>query len=182
MADTAIIAAIITSIVTGIIGIVQIYLTRKSLENANRPYITIYNEVINIVQPIEFLIIKNSGNSPAKIDNIIYDEIKLHLMNYVLSNEGHEDEFESCVIQPNNLISYFKNSTIAPNQSFRIPINNAETKFENLDFKIIYRGVNSKKYKENFSLNLRQNIEMTFIKSNSGTTIEDTLQEILKKM
>ena len=153
-----IIGAIIGAIITGGIGLWQIFLTRKSLEDANRPYISIRNEVLYIEQPVEYIVIKNSGNVPAKIENIIYDQSQLSNMNVKIS--GSEK-----TIYPNNVISYFKGSHLAPNQSCWIPINNANTKFENIKITIIYKSFTSKKsYNETTILNLKENIDRTFIK------------------
>ena len=174
-----IIGALIGAAITGGIGIWQIILTRKSLENTNRPYVLIYNEVVHIEKVMEYLVIKNTGNVPAKIENIMYDEAKLQLMNYIVKND--KGEYER-TIHVNNIINHFKHSTLAPNQSYRIPISNSNTRFEDLTFTIIYKGVNSKKYKETIFLNLKQDLEMNFLKANGDTTIEDTLQEIFKKM
>lgn len=176
--DSALVGALIGAAVAGIIGIWQVILTRKALENTNRPYITIYNEVLNISKPLEYIVIKNSGNTPAKIENIVYDESKLHLM----SCEVIDENGKSATLSANKTINYFKGSTIAPNQSYRIPINNVETKFDEIQFDITYVAINDKKYKDTYSLNLRQNSEFYFTKSNGETAISDTLQEILKKM
>ena len=178
----SLIGALIGAIVTGGIGLWQISLTRKSLENVNRPYIILYTEVQYIGRnPVEYLVIKNAGNAPATIDDIIYDESKLVLMKVnIVDKDGKITE----TIYPNKLINNFKHNFLSPNQYYKIPITNHQTKFDTMQFTIKYKGNNKKVYQDIINLNLKQDLEGTHLKFEDETSsiLTDILQEMLKKM
>ncbi|OUB67930.1 hypothetical protein BK744_25605 [Bacillus thuringiensis serovar zhaodongensis] len=72
---------IITSIVGIIISIVAVFIslgslraTRSSIEEANRPYVVVYRDYIQVLSSIhEYLVIKNFGKSGATIDFIVFE-------------------------------------------------------------------------------------------------------------
>ena len=70
------------------------------IENSTRPYVVIYNDLVNGGgTPIQFLIIKNFGQTAAKIQSLeITPKVHVH----------YSDE----------LFKYMKNQTIAPGQSY----------------------------------------------------------------
>ncbi len=178
----SLIGALIGAIVAGGIGLWQISLTRKSLENVNRPYIIIYTEVQYIGKsPAEYLIIKNAGNVPATIDDIVYDEAKLAMMKVNIVNRNGQ---VTDTIYPNKLINNFKHNFLSPNQYYKIPITNHQTKFDNMQFTIRYKGNNRKIYQDIINLNLKQDLEGAHLKFEDETSsiLTDILQEMLKKM
>lgn len=56
---TATLVGIITSIIAVVISVISLKVTRKSIEKANRPYIVVYGDYIQVLDSIqEHLIIK----------------------------------------------------------------------------------------------------------------------------
>ncbi len=88
------------SLVAVILSLITIRQNAKSIEDSTRPYIVIYNDLVNGANtPIQFLIIRNFGQTAATIKKLeITPQIPVQ----------YSDE----------LFGHFKNQTIAPGQSY----------------------------------------------------------------
>lgn len=67
----AVVVTLLTSIIAIIISVKSLKLTKKSIEDANKPYIVIYEERIHVASTIHpYLIVKNFGKTGAVINYI----------------------------------------------------------------------------------------------------------------
>lgn len=88
----SIIATTIISIVSVIIATKSLRLTKKSIEDANRPYIGCFVEMIEVGHFQKYFVIKNFGKTPATIVDIKFNkEIK------GLGREGKLDSVKNAI-------------------------------------------------------------------------------------
>jgi len=129
----SIIATIIISLVSIWIAVSTLKQTNKITEEANRPYIVVYLETIQVTSSfIQYLVVKNFGNTGAMIDSISYEpEFK---------NKYDLRPFEE-----------FKNHFIAPNQSITC-VCGFEFPCEPIIFRINYHQ-DKNFYSESFTIN-----------------------------
>lgn len=93
------IATILVSIISVLIALSALRVTKRSVIQANRPYVVVYLETIDIGYYVKYLIVKNYGASGA-------------LIRKVSCNKPFPDKFL------NNFIGDLSNRYIAPGQSF----------------------------------------------------------------
>src|SRR5690625_3842934 len=91
----SIIATTIISIVSITIATKSLRLTRKSIEDANKPYISCYVEMIEVGHFQKYFVIKNFGNTPAIIIDITFDK---HIKD--LGRNGKIDSIKDTMIAP----------------------------------------------------------------------------------
>lgn len=133
------IIGIIISLISGIIAIVISVLTlrqnNKMIENSTRPYVVIYNDLVNGAgTPIQFLIIKNFGQTAAKINSI---EILPKDIDFTYSKQ---------------LFSNMSDQIIAPGQSYSTAFKLSEACSDTvLSIKINY-STDRISYSETFSI------------------------------
>lgn len=135
--DTATIVNIILCILSfllAVISVVTVVITlrqnHKMVENSTRPYIVIYNNVVDAKIPIQYLVIRNFGQTAAKIEMV---EITPKV-DFLYSDA---------------LFVNMEDQTIAPGQSYSTAfrVNNNII----LNAKVIY-SADKKRYKENFKI------------------------------
>lgn len=166
----------ILAIISTISIVIVLRQNHKIIETSKRPFILIYKDIISNTSPIEYLVIKNSGNTTAHITSIEYNDQDIKKLN------------KSFSMVEDALIG-LSNSYIAPNQNYKIPIKSLDTDIEVLDFKITYsNGIKS--YCENFKINLKQDYSIASLKQHTSSSkqnhdlkdISETLQELVKKI
>lgn len=146
---------IVIGVITGIgvlssiiISVKTLKQNNKMIEESSRPNIIIYKDVFNFNSPCEYLVIKNFGNSSAKITNIKFDRealIKISTNNIHTCDKAFE---------------YLRNSIFAPNQNYKIPIKTADKGVENLTFVVEYSNI--KHYIETINVNLTQDYGVSY--------------------
>ena len=68
----SILASTLISVISIIIALISLIQTNKITKEANRPSVIIFLESISVTSARnKYLVVKNFGNTPAKIDNII---------------------------------------------------------------------------------------------------------------
>ncbi|MGE7944088.1 hypothetical protein ACQKNB_18585 [Lysinibacillus xylanilyticus] len=157
---------IISSSVTAIISIASVWIalkalqtTKNSIVEANRPYVVIAIETIDIGFYAKYLVVKNYGNTGAYIKSI-------------KSNHDFSDKYFS------NFLKDFSDKFIAPGQSF-ITYLDIQQNESHMQFEISYTDSN-KEYKETFKLDTslyKHHVHQTVNKSNLGD-LENTLNNI----
>ncbi|MBC2241823.1 hypothetical protein [Listeria booriae] len=135
----------ITAIISVIIAVKSLKLTQKSIEDANKPVVVCYLDMVDVGFYHRYFVIKNFGKTPAKIINISFEN---------LQNK----------IGRNNLGS-LKGTLIAPNQKFVISIDNDYDNKENLTVTIIYEDSNKNQFDEVFILNPNFSKDISFTRS-----------------
>lgn len=170
----------IVSIITGsLLSIISLWIAVKSLkqsqksielaelsiEEANRPYVVVYRDFIQVLSTAhEYLVIKNFGNTGATIDSLKIDPP------YTNDSDIHFNDF-----------SNLKNTFIAPGQSISSAIfanaaNNkrsGETKF------FIDYHTSQKCYSDIFCIN--ENISRDILVTKTNPSKNKTVEEILVK-
>ncbi|PQZ54622.1 MULTISPECIES: hypothetical protein [Bacillus] len=161
-----------TSVVAIIISVLSLRVTKSSIEEANRPYVVVYRDYIQVLSSIhEYLIIKNFGKSGATIDSIIFEP------SYIDSMSGKE---------------YFRNirdAFIAPGQSISTIVSaNAFGEEHNGKIKVTIKyHTDKKEYQEVITLNddVRRDLIFSKVKPSKNKTIEEVMtnatEEILRR-
>ncbi|MEK4578246.1 hypothetical protein [Bacillus sp. FSL R12-0074] len=165
------IVGIVTSIVAVFISVGSLRATRSSIEEANRPYVVVYRDYIQVLSNIhEYLIIKNFGKSGATIDSLTFEPKSVN------SVTG-KDFFENT-----------RNTFIAPGQSISTVVSaNAFGKENNGIVKVTIKYHTEKKeYQEVITLNdeARRDIVFTKQKANSRSIEEvmtNATEEVLRR-
>ena len=116
----------------------------RMIENATRPYITIYLDSITICEQQSFFVLKNFGQSSGRIDLFEYDPI-LNSLKCGNKNGNH---------LLNNQYAFVKGITLAPGQSKMLLCNVPNIPKEVLTFKIGYTS-SEKYYEECIELNVK---------------------------
>ncbi len=170
---------ILIAIITSIGIITSLYSSNKAIKmnlkitkETNRAHIVIFKDTITINKPFEYIVIKNIGNSLAQINKINYNE---NILNSIQSY-GHN---------LNDTFDKLQNCCLAPQQSYKIPINTDKTKYKQLEFKIGYSS-DTDTYHETYKVNLKQDKSITDIKTHNNQNelriISNCLQEIIKRI
>lgn len=127
------IATIIISLVSVWIAVSTLKQTNKITEEANRPYVVIFLEVIQVTSTFTYyLVVKNFGNTGAIIDSISY-------------NPDFNNKYG---LKP---FADFENHFIAPRQSITTACD-FEKPYTPIDFTISYH-VGKKSYTDTFIIN-----------------------------
>ncbi|MGN4756436.1 hypothetical protein ACTFRK_11160 [Bacillus cereus group sp. MYBK227-2] len=165
------IVGIVTSIVAVFISVGSLRTTRSSIEEANRPYVVVYRDYIQVLSNIhEYLVIKNFGKSGATIDSLIFEPT------YLDSMRGKE------------VFKNVKDTFIAPGQSISTVVSaNAFGKEKNGIVKVTIKYHTEKKeYQEVITLNDEALRDIVFSKQRAdGRSIEEVManatEEILRR-
>lgn len=178
---------IISIIISAILSIVSLWIAVKSLkqsqksielaelsiEEANRPYVVVYRDFIQVLSTShEYLVIKNFGNTGATIDSIKIDPP------YSIDSDIPFDDF-----------SNLKNTFIAPGQSISSAIfaNAAHNKRSGETRIFIEYHTAQKCYSDIFCVNenIRHDILVTKTNPSKNKTIEEILvhtsEELLRR-
>lgn len=140
-----------TAIIAIIIAICTLRQSAKQIEQTTRPYISIYARNIHMGSPYKILVIKNNGNSSAKI-NYLKSDYNLEELSYIPG------------MKPFSRIS---ESSFAPNQSQKCYIFPPKSKDITINFEISYKSTSNKTYTEQTSIRLDAEKENTYTRYNS---------------
>ena len=146
-------------------------LNAKMIENSTRPIISIYSEIINTGSPALYLVIKNFGNSLARIHSI----------------DDNGEIFKNSGFHFGNQADYLKdlnNSLLAPKQSRIIGLEYKQLVDKIIEFKISYSS-QTQQYEDRivFRVTAGSNIPISksATKDKELMSISYTLQEFLQK-
>ena len=149
----SVISTVLISIVSIIIATKSLRLTRKSIEDANKPYISCYVEMVEVGHFKKYFVIKNFGKTPATILDIKFDKD--------IKGLGRQGKIDS-----------IKNALIAPNQKFITAVKVEER--NNFNVTIIYKDLNSQVFEQTFNLNLGFTSDLLYVDSNNSALSKDT--------
>lgn len=159
----------VLAIISTISIVIVLFQNKQIIENSKRAFVIIYKDIIHINSPIEYLVIKNSGNTTAHITSIEYDQEAIDKLSELKLNKA---------------LKYLKNSFIAPNQSFKIPFTSQESGLETVSFKIKYYS-GKKKYSDSFVINIKQDCGITSARQHSQNELQEIsncIQELIKRI
>lgn len=167
------IITLVSVIISLIIAILTLKQNTRMIENSTKPSVIIYKDILDINSPLEYLVIKNVGNSLAYITSIEFDKTKLYKIS------------DGDIKEATKAFDFLNNSTLAPQQLYRIPINTKNLEFDTITFDIFYSdGV--KKYKEQNTIYLKQDQKIPYIKqhqsNNELKVISNAIQELIKRI
>lgn len=133
----------LTSILAVLISVVTLLYTNKTERDANRPYLVVYTESLNLDgHRCIYLIIQNFGKSGAYIKNV-----------------QSSPSIKSKLVKGNNPFSNFSNQLIAPNQSYKSciyvsKVRELELKTAKFKIQVDFQDFSGKKIKNYFDINL----------------------------
>jgi len=149
----SIISTLLISVVSITIATKSLKLTKKSIEDANKPFISCYIEMVEVGHFQKYFVIQNYGKTPATILDVRF--------NKEITGLGRNGSIES-----------IKNSLIAPNQKFITAVKvDEKSRFQ---MTIIYNDMNNQVYENTFDLNLGFSSDLLHIESNNSGLTKDT--------
>lgn len=163
---------LIISIVAVVISILSLKQTQKSIEEANRAYVVIYRDYIQVNNSVhEYIVIKNFGKTGAVIDSVEFNP-----------------EYKG-MVRGNLVFNNIKGTFIAPNQSIStVSSNNAFVgDREGITTATINYHSGTKKYEEIITLNEELIKDISFVKTVPSkntrleTVIAKTVEELLRR-
>jgi hypothetical protein len=166
------VVGLLVSFIAVIISIFSLKLTQKSIEEANRPYVVVYRDYIQVLNNVhEYIVIKNFGKTGAIIDSIIFDP-------------PYKE-----TIRDREIFQNISNTFIAPGQSITtVATPNAfEGEREGIIKVTIRYHANKKKYEEKITLNEDLIKDIAFSKSTPSknksieTVVTKAAEEILRR-
>lgn len=164
-----ILASSATAIIAIIISVLSLRQNSKMIENSSRPYIGIYLAHAYVRNVSVYLVVKNFGQSSAKINSFTYD---FDLANCNNHNIPNREPFQN-----------IEDSTLMPGQALRSIINLNKTleQVEQINFHVVYSS-GSHKYEDDIRVNLVANIgnftAHNTTKNKELEIISETLQDI----
>ena len=160
----------VLAIISTISIIIVLFQNKQIIENSKRAFIIMYKDTISINSPIEYLVIKKSGNTTAHITSITY-------------NQEHIDKLSD--LKLNKALEYLNDWYIAPNQFYKIPFRSNDSGLKNISFKVEYLS-GKKKYSETFIINIQQDYGIASGKQHSQNQelkeISNAIQELIKRI
>ncbi|MCD2332908.1 hypothetical protein [Bacillus cereus] len=162
---SGIVVSTLVAITSIFIALKSLKLTRKSIEEANRPYVTCFVSSIDTGFRAKYFVIKNFGKSGARIINIEF--------NKNLPKLGRNGKIDSII-----------NSLIAPNQKFMTTVPSEMDDI--VDVKITYEDSNNNLFEESHTINFGYSKDLTYKNvDNSGlddtaNTMRNVAQSIIK--
>lgn len=163
-----IIASLATSIIAIIISVVSLKQNSKMISDSSRPYIGIYGSGTYVSQAHYYIIIKNFGQSSARIDDFKCD---IDLSKYRIKPSKSRP------------FQHIQGTTIMPGQSFRCVIDFGKIILDTplIVFNISY-SASGRTYSDCIPLNVAANIGNNVIhattKGNEIKDLSETLQDI----
>lgn len=165
------IIGIVVSITAVVISVLSLKQTHRSIDEANRPYVVIYKDYIQVLgNVVEYMIVKNFGKSGATIDSLDFEPVYNETRGNI-TFENINDTF----IAPGQTIS-----TVTSHNAFakeRKGTTKATIKYHTED----------KKYEEEIILNEELEHDIVFSKTSpaksatSEEVIAKAVQEILRR-
>lgn len=149
----AIAATVIISLVSIVIASKSLRMTRKSIEDANKPYIGCYVDMVDVGHFQKYIVVKNFGKTPATIISIEFDK-----------------EIDS--LGRNGKLNSLENTLIAPGQNFISVIDSDEK--ATVIAKVIYKDMENQLTHLNFTLNLDFTSDLMYMKSTESKFSDET--------
>lgn len=165
-----IVMATLVSIISIIISVITLRQNSAMIKESTRPNVTIYFDIFQTGTPRGCFILKNFGQSPAKIVSISFNEA---LKDSVMFGKTTGDQLKQ-----------FEDATIAPNQKFQFPIEAKDYAGKRAIFDITYKN-DIDIYYEHVNINVESYFSLIKLRTSSkdtDKTISYTLQEIAERM
>lgn len=161
----------ILAIISTISIVIVLFQNKQIIEDSKKANIIVYKDTISINSQIEYLVIKNSGNTTAHITSILYNQ---------------DDIDKLSIYKLNDALKHLNNCYLAPNQSYKIPFKSNQSNIEVIEFKIDYYS-GKKFYSNSFTINVKQDYGIANSKShlNNGRELQEIsniLQELVKRI
>ena len=164
----------LSSFVLALVSVVTVIITirqnNRMLEASTRPYVSIYFDYSNMGEPIGYFVIKNFGNSSAKITSLSYNDVV----------KGQP----TSLCQVTDILDGLVGNTICPNQKFLLPIKLYDSPDGVCVFNITYCS-NTKKYEEHVEIIVKQYGKLTKSRICGGDitrVVSYPLQEIAERL
>lgn len=165
-----VITATLVSIISIIISVVTLRQNSAMIKESTRPNVTIYFDIFQTGSPRGCFILKNFGQSPAKIVSISCND--------ALHDSGIFGK------TTNEQLKQFEDATIAPNQKFLFPIEAKDYTGTQAIFDITYKK-DLDVYSEHININVESYFSLVKTRNVSkdiDKTMSYTLQEIAERI
>ncbi|MCU5358545.1 hypothetical protein [Bacillus cereus] len=159
----SIIITTVISIISVVIAVKSLQTTQKSIEEANRPYVVVYRDHIQVLSTIvEYLVVKNFGKTGATIESLTFDP------NYLNSrSKPIFKNLENTFIAPGQSISTVV--TTDPFQSGREGLTTATIRYRD----------STRTYTEIINLNEELLRDLQFVKTNPSKS--ESVEKVIAK-
>lgn len=161
------------SLILAMISVITVVITlrqnHRMVENATRPYVTLYGAVTGFDTAVFYLVLRNYGQSSALITE------------FSSSTDTSRLTFDARLPTP---FEHIVGHTLAPGQAVQVPINHRQLKPEETSLSFIIKySCAGKTYKEAATVNIQAHYDNLIVhadqqKNNAVETISRTLQEI----
>lgn len=168
--DTLSVLSYILAVISVITVIVTIRQNNRMLESTSRPYVSIYFDYTNMGEPIGYFVIKNFGNSSAKITKLTY--------NHIVKNQPKS------LCKVSDILDDMAGNTISPGQKIIMPIKVSNSPKGTCFFEITYVS-STKEYRDFFEITVSHygKLSKSRIKNNeTDHLISYPLQEIAERL
>lgn len=165
-----IMASLLTSIIAILVSVQALRQNSKLIEESNRPYISIYGEMLTFRHHRQFyIVVRNTGNSPAIITDLKY--------NFDFTDCYHVDDTDRNFLE--SIID--------------CPIGNGRSKICSLDYERItkpitfilkYKTYSGKSYEETYTVDLKAGSGLLIESADNKEAIKDisySLQEFVRR-
>ncbi|WP_338351441.1 hypothetical protein [Enterococcus faecalis] len=126
----------------------SIKLTEQSIIDSNKPYVVCYLAMTDVGFFEKYFVIKNFGNTPAKIIEI-------------------QSSAKISSVGSNLYLQSLTNTIIAPSQKFVTAFNSEYKKNELIEVKIVFEDYSGNRYNETFLLNPDFSADIAYHRNNS---------------
>ncbi|SCM96435.1 Uncharacterized protein BWINRASL_03517 [Bacillus mycoides] len=159
------------SIISVVIAVKSLKTTQKSIEEANRPYVVVYQEQIQVLANIRtYIVVKNFGKTGAVIESLTFEPNY-----YDAADKPAFKSLENTFIAPGQSIMTVASTNNLPSENGGITVATIKYKDTNQD------------YTEKISLNTQLIRELIFSKTNPSksqsieSVITKTAEELLRR-
>ena len=161
----SVIMTVIISVISIIIAILTLRQNSKVIKEANRPSLIISLETISISSMRKYLVLKNFGNTPAKIESI---ECSVDINSILYINLF--EKMTNCTIAPNqSIVTICKEDLVEDEYTFTIKYSNCKRKFTDISY------INT-----NYINGLMYALDSSSNKTSLEKTILNTVEEMIK--
>lgn len=141
MENVLAISSFILSVISVLTVIITIRQNKRILEASVRPYVRIYFDHTQMGDQIGYFVVKNFGNSSAKITSLFYNDVV----------KGQP----TSLCNVTDILDGLVGNNICPNQKFLLPIRPNRSPCGTCTFDISYQS-NSNSYTEHIEINIEQ--------------------------
>ncbi len=146
--------ALFASVSSIILSVISLVKSRIAAEAAARPYISMQIEAFEFTEALYYIVVKNYGNSPARIEKITYSFF---------------EEKQPASFPLHSSLDSLEGSTLYPNQTVYYPFDKAKANLNGKDIRVTYKyawkkSFWKKRYTEQVNLNITNSLRLPHLR------------------